>query len=114
MSVSFHQYETEPLQLIIEQEGVEKPLEGYEKVAVSFDQSTKQGCYHQDFLYEQGAGEIDVENSCINLVFTQEQSGKFMPCDATVEVNILYEGGDRVATCEGTVKVFRNLYKKVM
>ena len=114
MAVSFHQYETEPLQLIIEQEGVEKPLEGYDKIAVSFDQRNTEGCCHIDYLFEAGAQEVDVENSTINLHFTQEEAGKFMPCNAFVEVNILYAGGQRAATCEATVKVFRNLYKKVM
>ena len=114
MAVSFHQFETEPLQLVIEQEGVDKPLEGYEKVAVSFEQRNAEGQCHMDFLFEQGAPEVDVDNSTINLRFTQEQSGKFLPANANVEVNILYEGGDRGATCEGTVKIFRNLYRKVM
>ena len=114
MSASFHQFETEPLQLVIEQEGVEQPLSGYEKVAVSFDQMNADGHCHIDFLFDEGAPEIDVANSTINLRFTQEQSGKFLPANANVEVNILYAGGDRAATCEGTVKIFRNLYKKVM
>lgn len=114
MSVSFHQFETEPLELVIEQEGVEKPLEGFEKIAVSFDQHNAEGSCHVDILLEQDAPEVDVENSTINLRFTQEQSGKFLPANANVEVNILYEGGDRAATCEGTVKIFRNLYRKVM
>ena len=114
MAVSFHQFETEPLELVIEQEGVEQPLSGYEKVAVSFDQRNAEGHCHMDFLFDKDAPEIDVANSTINLRFTQEQSGKFMAANANVEVNILYEGGDRMATCEGTVKVFRNLYRKVM
>lgn len=114
MDTAFHQYETEPLQLIIEQEGVEQPLLNYDKVAVSFEQKNVDGECHIDFLFEQGAPEIDVANSAINLHFTQEQSGQFLAANAMVEVNILYVGGERMATCEGTVKIFRNLYRKVM
>lgn len=114
MTFGFHQYETEPLQLIVEQEGNEKPLEGYDKVAVSFDQQNQEGHCHINFLFEQGAPEIDVENSTINIHFTQEQSAQFFAANANVEVNILYENGERVATCEGVVRIFRNLYEKVM
>ena len=112
MAVGFHRYETEPLRLVIEQEGVELPLEGYAKVAVSFDQH--EGACHLDFLFDEGAPEVDVANSTINLHFTQEESARFMAANANVEVNILYQGGERAATCEGVVRVFRNLYKEVM
>lgn len=111
-AVSFHQYETEPLMLIIEKEGVERPLEGYAKIAVSFDQNCKEGKFHADFLYEAGSSEVDVENSAINMHFTQEESGQFLPCQADVEVNVLYQDRERAATCEGKVNVFRNLYGK--
>lgn len=109
-AVGFHRYETEPLMLVIERDGVDRPLEGYARIAVSFDQ--RDGAHHEDFLFEQGAPEVDVENSTINLHFTQEQSGRFLAEPANVEVNILYQDGERGATCEGKVNVFRNLYPK--
>lgn len=112
MTVGFHRYETEPLELVIEKEGVEKPLEDYLKIAVSFDQKTTDGKCHIDILLDQGAPEVDVENSTINIHFTQEQSSAFMVAPANVEVNILYADRERQATCEGKVNIFRNLYDK--
>lgn len=112
MTVGFHRYETEPLELVIEKEGVEKPLEDYLKIAVSFDQNTTDGSCHIDLLYDQDAPEVDVENSTINIHFTQKQSAQFFAASAKVEVNILYVDQERSASCEGVVNVFRNLYDK--
>lgn len=113
-AVGFHRYETEPLMLVIERDGVDRPLEGYARIAVSFDQRSTEGSCHIDYLYEPGAPEVDVAASAINLHFTQEEAAQFVAARANVEVNILYEGGERAATCEGVVNVWRNLYDEVM
>lgn len=108
----FFQYETAELKLLIRGEG--KPLEGYDKVVVSFDQGAQRGMHHADFAFDAGSAEVDVEESTITLYLGQEDTGQFAAAPARVQVNIHYTDQERDVTLEGRVEVRENIYKRVM
>ena len=112
----FYQWETARLRLKIQEkdEPEAKPLEGYKLIVVSLDQGKGRGMYHGDYFFEAGSPDVSVENSYIDLYFSQEEAGKYADVTTKVQVNILYDDTERDTTVEGKIKVLNNLYKKVM
>lgn len=108
----FYQWETADIALVIEDdEGSPKPgvLDNLEDVVVSIAQGARQVDWHMDELG------IDAAASTINLHLTQQKAGKFSgDTPAKVQVNILYDNGERDVTVRGTIDVFGNLYRQEM
>ena len=108
----FYQWETVDLQIVIEdEEGNPKAgvLDNVRDVVVSIAQNCSRIDLHIDEL------DIDAASSAINLHLSQEDAGSFSSKgSAQVQVNILYEGGERDVTVKGTVEVFGNLYGESM
>lgn len=109
----FYQWETADLEIIIEDDdGNPKAgvLDNLKDVVVSISQGPgKQEDWHLDELG------IDAAASTVNLHLTQQKAGKFSgDAPAKVQVNILYNNGERDVTVKGTIDVFSNLYRKEM
>ena len=109
---SFYQWETVDLELVIEDDdGTPKTgvLDGVRDVAVSLAQGCTRLDVHIDDLH------IDAEASTIDLHLSQEEAGRFSAKEeVVVQVNILYENGERDVTEKGFVHVYDNLYRRVM
>lgn len=78
-------------------------------VIVSFVQGKNRLDLHKADL------EIDEAANTITCNLTQEQTGAFDGSkSASVQVNLLYVGGERDASGVGTIALFSNLYEQVM
>lgn len=120
MSSSFIQYETLPLDIVlVDDAGEPIPgiLDGAERVVVSFDQPE---VAHLDFEGEQVV--LSPSESTVTVLLGQEDTAKFERarlgrcCNTAVnvEVNILYDNGDRKPSEVGSLEVSNNLFRQVM
>lgn len=57
---------------------------------------------------------IDAENDTINLYLSQEDTGRFKPGEASMQINILYEDKERDTSAQATILVLDNYHKEVM
>lgn len=101
----FYQWETADLVIELDREGV---LSDTKDVIVSIAQGAKHFDYHKDELL------IDEEANAIGLHFSQEDAGELGASSAAVQVNILYNSGERDVSEVGTIGILSNLYKQVM
>lgn len=109
----FYIFESETLTITLESEegGV---LEGYRDVCVNIEQGEAKVVKHADELG------IDVENSTIAVTLSQEETARFSPGTsmkpgtAKLQVNILYEDGERDVSVQAAIEVRDNLLKEVM
>lgn len=102
----FYQYETASLHIELDAPGV---LNDTADVVLSIQQGTVQVDYHKDAL------EIDADASTIDVEMSQEDAGKFSAArGCAVQVNILYNGGQRSVSAVGEISVFANLYGQVL
>lgn len=109
----FYTYETVEIPLVFEPEGI---LEDYRHIVVSLRQNST-GTQIDKSENELG---IDVENNTISIYLTQEETAKFVggdeqnPSYAQIQVNIYYENTERDVSGVKSIKVYNNLYKKVI
>lgn len=57
---------------------------------------------------------VDYTEGTVTIHFSQTMSGSLNPGHADVELNVLYEDGERDASYWGEVFINENLFKKVM
>ena len=81
-------------------------LDDYAKIIVSIDQGKIQ--------VEKTEEELEIEDNVITVSLTQEDTGKFAPGKAEVQVNIYYEDTERKATYINQLDILRNNHKKVI
>lgn len=116
MSTGFTAFETVDLQLTIEPTGA---LVDYQEIMVS----VVQGAQRVDKPYQKDAPEVD--GDVIHLRLEQDETGKFTyyepnPCgepdlrNPRIQVNVLYEGGERRTTNIANLDLYEQLYKKKM
>ena len=104
--VGFFQFETASLEIELDKDGW---LAGTLDVVVSIVQGRTRLDLHKADLT------IDEEASTIVCYLSQEQAGAFDSSKGVaVQVNVLYEDGERDVSETGTVDVFANLYRQVM
>lgn len=101
----FYQYETADLEITLEKDQV---FVDAKDVVVSIVQGSTRIDYHADQL------DIDTETNTILMHITQEDAGMFGNSSAVVQVNVLYEDGERDVSAQGTISIFANLFKEVM
>lgn len=102
----FYSWETADIAITLEKDGV---LDGIKDVIVSFVQGATRVDFHADDL------EIDVATNTLTAHFTQEQAGLFTGNrEAAVQVNVLYDDGERDVSARGKVAILPNLYEEVM
>ena len=98
------------LQLATEEDG-DKILENVKNVMVSFEQNGND--IDKDLSSEDVS--IDPENDIINVHLSQEETGSFVAGQyVKVQVNILYNGGQRIPTCQALILAGNNIYEEVM
>ena len=107
----FYRYETADIPMIFTPTGV---LDGYSYIVVSIYQAGTQINKTEDDL------DIDIANDTITLHLSQEETGKFVGGDnnspkiAKIQVNIYYNNMKRDVSTVGEIKVYNNLYNKVI
>ena len=102
----FYIYETKHIPLKFKREGI---LANLKTVIVSINQLDVQINKNQDEV------SVDVDNNIIHVYLSQEETGKFQPDrSGKMQVNLYYEDEERDVSVEIDVKVYDNLYKKVI
>ena len=120
MSGSFIQYETLALDIVLvddDDNPIEGILDGVSSVVVSFDQPE---VGHIDLTGDDLV--LSPSESMVTALMGQEDTALFERamtgrcCNTlvNVEVNILYESGERRPSYVGYLEVFNNLYRRVM
>lgn len=104
-TTGFYQFETADLVISLNKPNV---LKDAQDVVVSIVQGSARLDYHIDDL------ELDTDTSQIGVHISQEDAGKFKNATAAVQVNVLYETGERDVSAQGSISIFTNLYKQVM
>ena len=101
----FYQWETADFPLHLTREGC---LEDVIEVIVSIKQNKA--------LIEKKGDELglDVANNIINFHLTQEDTSKFTPGTALLQVNLYYENTARDVSAQATIQVKDNLHKELM
>lgn len=101
----FYQWETTDLSLRISRAGA---LADIKNVIVSILQG--------NILIEKEKDDLglDEENDIINLHLGQEETGKFNPGTAHLQVNLYYENTERDTSAQVDVQIRANLHKEVM
>lgn len=104
-SAGFCQWETADLVLEVDRDGA---LVNTADVIVSLVQDSERIDYHkQDLLIDEDAGEIALH-------INQGDSGKFRISPVYLQVNILYESGERIASEVAEANIYGNLYRQEM
>ena len=102
----FYIYETKLIPLKFKRQGI---LDNLKEVMVSIKQLNVQINKNEDDLG------IDTDNNIINVYLTQEETAKFQPGrSGKMQVNLYYDDKERDVSVEIEVKVYDNLYRKVM
>ena len=84
---------------------VAKPgaLEGTKDVVLTIAQGAKTWDFHKDEL------EIDEAAGTVGVTLTQAVTGELEAATVEVQLNILYDNGNRDPTCKGCINIFENL-----
>lgn len=85
-------------------------LEGVKEIIVTIRQAI------ENVKVEKRGSEVtvDAENASIGIFLTQEDTGKFSPGEAPIQVNILHNDSERDTTAQGVLKVWDNMHPEVM
>ena len=105
--VGFYIYETETFQIKLNKDNV---LNDIKHIIVSISQPAREV---QVDKKDNEIG-IDEENNIISVSFSQEETAKFKPGNAEIQVNIYYNNSERDVSSKGQIEVRDNLYKKVI
>lgn len=102
----FYRYETSEILLKFTPTGV---LDDYRHIVVSISQK---GMVQID--KKENELSIDTEENTIVVPLSQEETGKFAPRQAIIQVNIYYDNSERDVSTTGTIDVLDNLYEEVI
>lgn len=106
MTEHIHAYETPGFTLRCADKDA---LKDVESVIVTLTQ-------YRDRVIELADGELDVDADAAQIAFslTQEQTALLAPGKLKLQVNVKYEDGTRVASCEHEIEVRGNAHREVM
>lgn len=103
---SFYKYETVSIPLKFTPTGV---LSNYKHIIVSIVQ---EGVIQID--KDEDDLTINTANDTITFSLTQEETAKFLPTKAVIQVNIYYNDNERDVSTKATIDILDNLYDKVI
>lgn len=110
MSAGFYIYETKPFCIRLKPPGTLSMAAEARSIIVTIYQA------ESGITMEKQGNEITIEPEEDKLFFymTQEETAKFKPGSAMVQVNILYEDAERDTSAQGMIRIYDNLHKEVM
>lgn len=106
-NAGFYIYETKPLTLRFKPDGV---LVNSKEIIVTILQGIS-----GTLIEKTGADlAINLTDNTVTIHLTQEETARFKPGTAQVQVNILYEDRERDTTVQAQLSVYDNLHREIM
>ena len=105
----FYTWETKELTLIlVDSDRKKKPLAGYDSIVVSIVQADVTVSLTDDRLT------VNEDKGTITFTLSQTETSRFKEGYVDIQVNVLYDSGERDTSVKGRIEVRDNLYKQVM
>lgn len=106
-NAGFYIYETKPLTLRFKPDGV---LVNSKEIIVTILQGIS-----GTLIEKTGEDlEINLTDNTVTIHLSQEETARFQPGTAQVQVNILYEDRERDTTVQAQIGVYDNLHREIM
>ena len=106
-NAGFYIYETKPLTLRFKPDGV---LVNSKEIIVTILQGIS-----GTLIEKTGADlAINLTDNTVTIHLSQEETARFQPGTAQVQVNILYEDRERDTTVQEQISVYDNLHREIM
>lgn len=106
-NAGFYIYETKPLTLRFKPDGV---LVNSKEIIVTILQGIS-----GTLIEKTGADlAINLTDNTVTIHLSQEETARFQPGTAQVQVNILYEDRERDTTVQAQIGVYDNLHREIM
>ena len=107
MEAGFYIFETKPLTLKFKPDGV---LVNSREIIVTILQGVSGA-----MVEKTGADlTINLAENAVELHMSQEETAKFQPGTALIQVNILYDDEERDTSVQGKMNVYDNLHREIM